>query len=1253
MGRINLIWLLISSLVQAYKDVQHCNGTLHTYCVSYSSSKCSQLFGDTYYEYISYLKFQDKNCSTYLIADYEITVTDLLIFNNSDAVNIVGTNTTDQQVKVKCTENGGFLFLNCNSTHLENLNMVRCSFNISNFIQSPSLSSYKSSIVFQSVAFIWMLKCTIEDHVGYATLFVDILNTAIIEDCVFNGNKSLISSIESRSGGIVLRQSQNLKKFHIQSCTFTEVIDTSTTHNISNTDDILLQHGGALDMHFTTGADNEEFILISDSNFSQNKALIGAAIHVLLIGDISDKHKIIISHSNFSHNSASTSGGAVQLTNLQNGESATPVFQVVSSVFKDNSASWGGGLAIMVYNNSCHFKIIMEGSTWENNKATTSGFAVGIRGSVSHQTTPSLSSYVSNCVFHSNIATRKVGTGAVAVNFSEIVFDGGITIFSESNGTALFLNGFSIAKFFAKVTFSKNSGILGGAILLQFHSHIFIHSSSSIQFINNSASIMGGAIYSMVTGTSSCTFLFEEDVSTATINVSFYNNHVNQTQQSLFIQNSEGCINFKDILISGFKYFPVMSNNVFLPLKEVKFSTLTSSGRDGNTHIMPGEPFHLEVIEIQDFFGLKTNYCNNYVWITFMNVNDFSVTGPSTISLNTTSSKATFHVEGPNIDKKTNISFDVYFFFYGTDTYRIGRTKIALEVVPCRLGYTFSDKTKSCNCASTKSNKLICPTDSQHLCVKYRYWYSNELNLAIPCPAQNCWYMYNQCPKPTTYCLNKSELFCGITHPDDLCWDGRSGLLCSQCAAGYSFTFAAFQCANNTSCKSTNTALMMSAVLIYWISYVGIILVVLSMNISIGSGFMYGIVYYFSVVSIYINSNPLFSDLWLRIIVYMCIAITQLNPQLLGYAFRICFIQNWDTPLPHELFHYTTPLFVVIFIVGIIKISQHCRLPKRIALSENSPIHAICMLILFSYTSLSLTSLNIIMPMKIDRNLMVRLAPTVSYFSTAHVPYAVIALCTEVLLALPICIFLLFAPCISKHVNLVRFKLKPILDEFQACYRPECRCFAGFYFLARQLVYIVDGLLIENIPQYNSVLLTLNILILILHVSFQPYQKKWINILDTFLLIDILLLSMYSTPLPSDQILPVNRTFYNTVIPCILILLPTMYLFGTLAFILFQQLKCCLFKCRFNTLARLVLKTNNSNYTDDFPVHEDEWQRDQHTPLPNNANQGRKSISNNINSVMQGKQGMPTYGTLDSEQSQPSNVIDDLKESNMRRFPPT
>ena len=388
--------------------------------------------------------------------------------------------------------------------------------------------------------------------------------------------------------------------------------------------------------------------------------------------------------------------------------------------------------------------------------------------------------------------------------------------------------------------------------------------------------------------------------------------------------------------------------------------------------------------------------------------------------------------------------------------------------------------------------------------MRYGYWYGQPKQTdgePIACPWVSCDYDDGNCPNKS--CPHYPG-FCRLDGEDDLCREGRSGLLCSSCRQNYSFNFGAKSCMPTHTCPPRITALITLGVIVYWIFFIIFVLFVLSVNNRIGSGFMYGIIYYFSVQNLF-TERTVTND-FLSTLIDVCTALTQLSPQAFG-NFHACFVPNWNLALHHKLFSFVSPVFVITVIVIVILASRYCRCPRAISLAENSPIHAICMLILFSYTSMVYTIFYILKPIKIKGEMRVFVDPHLRYFHKEHLPYAIVALLCEFLLVLPICFLLLFAPCLSRRVNLVKLRLKPILDEFQACYRPRYRWFAGFYFLARQLVFLTYALPGDQVN--NTLLCCANALILIIHSTCQPYKIKWLNLLDSLLLIDIFLLSFF------------------------------------------------------------------------------------------------------------------------------------------------
>ncbi len=132
-----------------------------------------------------------------------------------------------------------------------------------------------------------------------------------------------------------------------------------------------------------------------------------------------------------------------------------------------------------------------------------------------------------------------------------------------------------------------------------------------------------------------------------------------------------------------------------------------------------------------------------------------------------------------------------------------------------------------------------------------------------------------------------------------------------------------------------------------------------------------------------------------------------INPNFFG-DINICFSESMNLNLHHQLFRFVTPFFVISIILAVVFLARYCRCHSAISFSQNSPIHAICILIIFSYTSMTYTSFQILSPLRYGGKVYVYGDPTVEYFGAQHIPFALVALCLEFFISLPICFLLLY-----------------------------------------------------------------------------------------------------------------------------------------------------------------------------------------------------------------------------------------------------
>ena len=1072
-------------------------------------------------------------------------------------LSIIGDITSVYSIHIWCTNSSGLSFVSPQNILLENLNFVGCAarWNYTNIGGYPFIEF--AGVYFYRGFDVQILGCSFSNGTGTGVILYDITGNNLLSGVNFLGNNLGSAMAENVvSGGLLIRRETSLNKdtiYCIKYCFFTE--------NANNASLDSFRLGGGMTLYLAAPS-STTLVIICNSSFIQN---IGGGVRINQVGGNSSL-TINVTDSHFILNHAINEGGGIYLQQ-DKAFVCSCYLSLVRTHFISNHAKWGGGLAVFTATSNGSVDVEAYDSQWSRNSAKLGGSAVDFsvknrrKGRPSNQTFFLLRGNFNICIFRDSNYRKNnssvynlVSVGAIHMKGSTAEFYN--STFRHTFGSALYLYGSSYAVFSGNTSFSFNTNaIQGGAIYIGKTSLIALKSGTTLQFHNNSAIMEGGAIYSEAVGSSDISddaCIFESLGSLlGKIKVNFSYNEANNEDGAIFVGSPKSCQRRhgdekENLLFDGaiFTYYPNKPSQVVSYASNISFDSDPNMTDAKRLKVMLGESFSLKP-RATDIFHNMAHVSGN---LEFLSTHaSYKLVGPNFIGLDNFTEQNSLYITGPEGRRDTN-SMELHFIYSKPSSYHKGDVRIYIEIVDCRIGFAYNSTSQMCECKQEGS--LLCSPLKRYACVQYGYWYGQQNQTdgkPLECPWINCKYNYEGCPGKI--CPDHPG-FCQLDEEDDLCWEGRSGLLCSSCRQNHSFTFGAISCMPTDTCPPKITTLIILGVIVYWIFFVCFVLLVLSTDLSIGSGFMYGIIYFFSVQNLFTESTV--TDYFLMVLIDTCTALTQISPRAFG-DINACFIPSWNLNLHHKLFHFVSPAFVIVVIGIIILASRYCRCPRSISLAENSPIHAICMLILFSYTSMVYTIFYILKPIKIKGEMRVFVDPHLRYFHEEHLPYAIVALLCEFLLVLPICFLLLFAPCLSRRVNLVKLRLKPILDEFQACYRPRYRWFAGFYFLARQLVFLAY---ILPVDQGNSALLhCTNVLILIVHCTCQPYRQKWLNLLDNILLVDILLLSFFHLELAPN--------FMHQIVPYILILPPAFYLILVVLLIIVKRVLHCLQSTRF------------------------------------------------------------------------------------------
>ena len=1116
--------------------------------------------------------------SDQILADLVLTIQ---LFHDSV---FIGSNVVSSEpITIHCDASSGILVRTSNRLSFESLYFKSCSLNISaSYSVFPDFTPRFTSIMINLCDDVKFRNCSFYNY-SESAIFIRASNTSI--------QYSTFMGVVSHTSAIVFWESYYQYNFHIQIIGSTFIANENVVpHDCADSVLALKQGlGGAIQLNSSIIS-----LLIEDSSFKYNTATVGGAVGVLY----SSSAHVDIRNTEFIANKAVCQGGAVAFAinrnesssflgdltldncrfygnsankggavafiydeinnkNALSGSASLGNLTLKSSNFLDNRAYEGGALLVTV--ESCSdcidvVDVVSHNNHWDFNWATRSGFAIALKApQVGDRQAidgfPLQVSFFGQNRLADNGGNETNSFGAVVTENVLLKFNNGSdTLLDSTIGTSIVLHN-SVVHFDGKVLFKSNSGNLGGAILIDGKSEVLFGPVCNVSFINNSASALGGAIYSEA----SQLCPFEVGEMTNNSSVFFESNAASLSNQSIYLETIGKC-DVKDGTLSFLEKFVFAdsSETIILPLEDASIA-IESLYRK----ITLGEKFFLRPSALTNALGQTASGIG---FIAFSLKKNYQLIGPGKIHLDLNfTNKIEYFIRGPEVLTDTELSISVSYEKWTLEeirSYSWKTVKINFIVEPCRQGQVFDEEDLLCNCL--EGDNLGCSQSGQNLCVKRHHWYDFDSEQAFPCPSLNCIYSTQSCPNKTEECSLKN--YCMIENSDDVCQEGRSGFLCSKCKENYYFTFAAVHCVPK--CSKLYTLWLVLALLGYWVILLLSIVLVLSLKLSVGSGFMYGLVYFFSVATIFTSSSELYNENWLQILMHINTAATLLDPKVLGYIPR-CFAESWTSPLPHEVFRLATPLFMVLAVAVIIIVARYRKIPRLLSLPDNSPVRAICILIFLSYSSISYISLKLLIPLVVSSNdTRVQVAPNVTYYDiNEHLPYFMVAVCAELFFCLPICFLFLFAPLISRRVNLVRLRLKPIVDEFQACYKPEYRYFAGFYFLNRQLVYLACMTYTGTFPQNNSILATLNILVLITHGIIQPYSKKWLNMWDTVLLTDIVILSM-SSPVKMSASETIDRQLYEYIIPYTLVIVPTLYLMVIILVTLAMKPKlgksCCL-----------------------------------------------------------------------------------------------
>ena len=843
----------------------------------------------------------------------------------------------------------------------------------------------------------------------------------------------------------------------------------------------------------------------SSVDFTKNYASDGGAIYMNYKINLTLQENSKLKFS--TNNAINYNGGALYIYY------SNVIFKGNSFImFYSNSASINGGVVYIFYHANIIFQ---ENCTVQlyNNVANNNGAGLY----TNNHTNFTIGGY-SNVTFYDNTAGN-TGGAIYGDNISSLKFCQNSTVAFVNNsanfGGGVFAKSSEISiKDYSFIEFNNNFAMQdGGAIYFSDYSNFTQFNNSSVYFLSNSAGDYGRAIY----------VSFKKSIINFNSSDIYFKDHATGLiLKPVYIDVPKSCNTnclFHSVVGTMAKSIPLATS----PNKIILYDPakcINDNETDCDTYymnnIMLGQDITFDAC-LLDYYDQPAEAAQ--FSITGMNHQDYSISSSKYISISCDNTTQGVSVIG-NLGANDSYNYSMIISLYAARPSKINVISINLiiELRQCHQypGFVYSDVSHKCGCYNTKS---ITSCSGSSSTIKRGYWFGrvNGMPTVATCPNDYCNF---------TCC----EITNGIYHLSPVranqCRPHRSGTACGSCEIGYTLSFDSPECVEVEKC-TVGLVLITTLSLLYWIAVVVAVFVMMYFKVTIGS--LYAIVYYYSIIDILL-SQVLFISNGLYTTITIMSSLAKLTPQFLG---QLCLVRNM-IGIDQQFIHYVHP--VVVFLI-LVMISRLARRSHRVSsFVSKGIIPFICFLLLLSYTSVASTSLLLMRPLRfvdIDK-VYTYLSPDFEYFHGRHLVYALVALIFTITIVIGFPLLLLLEPFLNSKINFI--KIKPLLDQFQGCYKDEYRYFAGYYMICRLVIIILVIVKISDDFTTQYLLISSCALMQLIHVLVRPYASTIHNIFDGIILQLIVIISV----LPAIEFVDKYNEGFVLVIAYILVILPLM-----------------------------------------------------------------------------------------------------------------
>ena len=778
----------------------------------------------------------------------------------------------------------------------------------------------------------------------------------------------------------------------------------------------------------------------------------------------------------FNYNKADN-GGALYLDNESDG-----IFSEFAKVsFHHNTASYGAAISA-----NDHCNIILTGKSSlmiAHNEAMQSGGGGYLN-------------YSSSFIVQENASVTVInnkalyGGGICAKNKGKLIFKDNSNAFFYNNlvsvgGGAIKVFNDSIITLTdcTTINFTDNNAQYGGAIFLDTNAVMINNSdNTSVYFINNTAKLLGNAVF----------------------------------QEATWLCNSSCKINRTSGISSEF---------IATPPSELKFYHPAICIDEDND--VQCKQYYLQNVMLGKEIAIPAcvlDYYNHSVNTPQLKVQNekhpiYNNSSPNKGLIPCDQYERVNIIGNQSLLKSINFTINFTLNVVLNPNWKHISVNLIVELSPCHPGFWHYPNSLKCECYNV--NDIVFCSDSSSM-IKRGYWFGNVTGKPTVafCPINYCNF---------TCCETSNGYYQLSPVRDNQCRSHRSGIVCGSCEEGYTLSFDSIECLDLNECTTGQTILVLALILLYWI--VIIVAVFSLMHFKVGIGYFYAITYYYSMVDLLLNQNWYLSSV-LNTTVNVISSTAKIIPQYLG---RFCFIKNMSG-IDQQFIHYIHPVAISLFLVIITILARRSR--RLASFISKGIIHVICYLLLLSYTSVATTSLLLMRPLifhDVDK-VYTYVSPDIEYLHGRHLAYTIVAMLFTILIVIGLPLLLGLEPFLNSKINFV--KIKPLLDQFQGCYKDKYRCFAAYYMICRLVIITIIIANSSNDFFLQYLLLAVCVITALIHLILKPYSNPLLNDFDGAILHLLILISALSPFVEfiddSDTMVFMGITFVIVMLPLLI-----------------------------------------------------------------------------------------------------------------------